>query len=411
MPGVYAGENDWQFLGTDMGGSVIADLTPYALDPLIGPRISNPHIAEYLFALTPEAVATIGPAVFQTGLRRIVALRNGVPVSNTKVWRIKPAGGPTSGYVKVECLSPMRRWLSRWCEDADGQRFDGPSADGTDRGLDLPAGIVADPDMVVAAGEYLRQALVNTISSDGDLEIVLGGPFSTTPTPGGNVAFAMRNLSPLRIGELVALFTEAGALDVIETPLGPGSSAATSISAVNKAGGPIGVSFDYGTGANNVSWAYPESDMDDFCNALTYELGLRDGAQFKNNVQRDAPGVTVDDSASRAAYGVYRDYVLKPVWSGSIKNTSNLFKMYVRAFNAELAARMVPRTIVRITPQAGVAPEPWDDYNLGDVPGLNIENCGIDISGASIRIVGWNTRPMRNGNDEHELLVGWNPIP
>ena len=410
MAGAFVGRNAWQFLATDLAGSVLADITPWALDPLIGPRISNPTISEYVFALTPDCLATVGPAVFANGRRRIVAIRNGQPVANDKVWRIKPAGGPLSAHCKVECLGPMIRWIRRYAQDANGQVFDGPSSDGSDRGLDLPAGIIANPAMTVAAGEMLRQALANTIANDGPMEVTLGGPFSTTPTPGGNVAFAMRNLSPLRIAELVALFTDAGACDVIVTPLGPGSSSAGSVSAVNKAGSPVGISFDYDTGARNVAWAYPESDMDSFANAITYELGTRDGAQFKNNVQRDAPGVTTDDTASRAEFGVYRDYPLFPVWSGGVKSSSNLFKMYVRRFNAELAARMVPRTIVHVMPQAGLAPEPWDDYNLGDVPGTNVANLGIDISDASTRVVGWNTRPMRNGNDETELLLGWNPI-
>lgn len=409
MPGAFVGRNTWQFIATDLGGSPVADITPVTLDPLIAPRISNPCMSEYVFALTPSFLTTYGAAVFANGLRRVVAFRNGQPVANDKVWRIKPAGGPTSGYVRVECMGAPIRWTKAYCRDANGQVFDGPSADGSDRGLDLPAGIIANPDMVVAAGEFLRQALVNAIDVDGDLEISLGS-FSSTPTPGGNVAFAMRNLSPLRISELVALFTEAGALDVVVEPHGTGSSSAGTVHGLNKAGTARAISFDAFTGANNVSWAYPESDMDDFANAITYELGLREGAHFKNNVQRDAPGTTTDDSASRGLFGTYRDYQLFPVWSGSIRNTSNLFKMYVRRWNAEVAARMVPRTIVRVTPQAGVAPEPWDDYGLGDTCGLNVANCGIDISGASTRIVGWNTRPMRNGNDETELLFGWNPI-
>lgn len=393
---------------TDLGGSVLADCTPFVLDPVISPRISNPSLQQWTVPLTPDVLA-VGSALFANGLRRAIAIRNGTVVANSKLWRVKPAAGPTSGYVTLEFMSPMVRWLRRYCEDAHGQVFDGPSADGTDRGLDLPAGIIANPDMIVAGGEMLRQALANSIALRGDLEIVLGGPFDTSPIPGGNIAFNMRNLSPLRISELVTLFTEAGACDIVETPLGPGSAAGSSIAAVNRAGSDLGISFDYGTGANNLAWAYPESDMDDFADLIWYELGLRDGSHFKNNVTRDAPGVTVDDSAARAAFGTYHDIVSFPTWSGTIRNSSNLFKMYVRRYNAELAARMVPRTVVHLNPQDGIAPEPWDDYTLGDRPGLNIANAGIDITGATMRIVGWNTRPQRDGNDTTELLVGWSP--
>lgn len=409
MPGAFVGANAWQFLITDLGGSVLADVTEHVLDPVIGPRISNPHIQTWTVALTPE-VLSLGSALFANGLRRGVAIRNGTAVANDKLWNIKPAAGPTSGYVTLEFVGVMRRWERRYCQDVNAQIFDGPSADGTDRGLDLPAGIVGDPDLVVAAGEMLRQALENTIANDGDLEVTLGGPFSSTPTPGGNVAFAMRNLSPLRISELVTLFRDAGACDVIVTPNGAGSSSAGSVSAVNKAGVPRpSVVFEYGTGANNVSWCYPESSCDELANKLWFELGQRAGSHFKNNVTADAPGVTTDDSASRGAYGVYHDIVLHPVWSGAIRNSSNLYKMFVRRYNAELAARMVPRTLVHIVPQAGIAPEPWDDFGLGDQPVMNLANAGIDVSGASFRVVGWNARPQRNGNDEHELLIGWAP--
>ena len=406
--GAFVGRNTWQFLLTTLGGSTIGDVTPYVLDPIISPRISNPSMQTWTVALTSDVLAIGSGALFQNGLVRAVAIRNGQVVANDKLWRVKPAAGPTSGYVTLEFFGPMIRWVKRWVQDADGQIFDGPSSDGADRGLDLPAGIIANPNMVVAAGEMLRQALANTIANDGDLEVSLGS-FSSTPTPGGNVAFAMRNLSPMRLSELVTLFREAGACDVLITPTAGGSSAGV-VSGVNKAGVDLpSVSFDYDTGARNVAWAYPESDMDEFANKLWFELGTRDGSHFKNNVTRDAPGVTVDDSGSRATFGVYHDIQLHPVWSGGIKTSSNLFKMYVRRYNAELAARMVPRTIVHIQPQAGLAPEPWTDYNLGDTPRMNLANAGIDVSGAAFRVVGWNTRPSRQGNDETELLIGWAP--
>lgn len=405
----YVGTNEWEFIVTDLDGGQLANITDVALNPQVGPRISNPTISEYLIPLTPTVLTTYGAALFKNGQRRIVALRNGVPVANDKVWRIKPAAGPTSGYVTMQCLGPLIRTVKAWVQDENGQIFDGPSADGTDRGLDLPAGIVANPNMTVAAGTMLEQALANRIANQGSLELSLG-TFDSTPTPGGNVAFAMRNLSPMRISELIQLFNDASVLDVIVDPHGTGTSTAGTVHGLNRAGGPIAASFDFATGANNVAWAYPESDMDDFCNMLWRELGTREGSHFANNITRDAPGVTVDDQPSRDAYGVYHDIDIKPVWSGKIPNASNLFKMYVREYNAELDARIVPRTTIRITPQAGLAPEPWDDYNLGDVPGLNVEQAGIDISDGSFRIVGWNTQPMKDGDDETELLIGWRPV-
>lgn len=409
----FAQTHAWQFLLTTLGGTVIADISSSVLEPRLSPRLSVPSLYTWPVALAPALFAGGTPdglPLFANGLRRGVTLLDGMPVQNAKLWRVKPAGDPTKGYAALEFISPMVRWATRYAQDVNGQIFDGPSSDGSDRGLDLPAGIVANPNMTVAAGEMLRQALANTIANDGDLECTLGGPFSATPSPGGNVAFAMRNLSPLRIAELATLFREAGAVDIVETPLGPGSSAGVSVSAVNRAGTDLpGIAFDYATGAHNVAYAYPESDMDDFANKIWFELGQREGSHFRNNVTEDAPGVTVDSAGSRALFGVYHDIPLHPVWSGAIPTASNLFKMYVKRYNAELEARMVPRERVRIVPQAGLAPEPWLDYNLGDTPRMNLAQLGIDVSGASFRVIGWDTTVMRSGAAHTEPLIGWAP--
>lgn len=397
----------WQFLIANNSNSVLADLSNYVLDPVVSPRLSVPSLQTWTLPLTSTV---LGFGVFEAGQRRGIAIRNGQVVANDILWRVKPSGGPDSAYATLEFIGPMARWENRYCRDADGQVFDGVSSDGTDRGMDLPAGIVANPAMTVAAGEMLRQALENTIAIKGDLGITLGGPFSTTPTPGGNVAFAMRNLSPLRISELATLFREAGAVDIVITPTTGGSSQG-SASAVNRAGTDLpGTSFDYGTGANNVAWAYPETSMDDFANDLVYELEPRlDTNHFANNVTVSAPGTTTDPSGSQGTFGVWEDIVVQTGWTGTILNSSNLFKMYVKRWNAELAARMAPRQVIRVVPQPGVAPEPWTSYNLGDTPRLNLGQLGLDVSGAAFRIIGWDARPQNDGAEQVELMIGWAP--
>lgn len=416
----FVDTHDWQFLLADRSNSVLADLSRYLIDPVVSPRLSVPPMQTWTFPCVPEALG----AGFVTGQRRAIAIRDGQVVANDLLWRTKPAGGPTSGYMTAEFFGPMIEWTGRYCSDEDGQVFDGPSADGTDRGLDLPAGIIANPELEVGAGEILRQALANTIANDGPLAVSLGGPFSSSPAPGESFAFSVRNMSPLRVSELATVFIEAGACDIVITP---GSSGSTqgSVAAVNRAGTDLpGVSFDYGTGANNVAWAYPESDMDDICTKLWFELGLREGSHFKNNVTVDAPGVTVDPTAAQAALGVWHDIQMHPVWSGAIPTRfpafageakpwtgalNPLYQMYVRRFNAELASRMAPRTVVRIQPQAGVAPEPWSDYNLGDTPRLNVAQLGIDLSGVSFRVIGWDVTVERNGAERAQPLIGWAP--
>ena len=417
----FVSSHTWQFLLADLNNGVLADLSDYVLDPVVSPRLSVPSMQTWMLPAVPEALG----AGFLAGQRRAIAIRDGQVVANDLLRRTAPAGGPTSGYMTAEFVGPKVRWTKRYCQDENGQVFDGPSSDGTDRGMDLPAGIIADPELEVGAGEILRQALANTIANDGPLSVSLGGPFSTTPVPGESFAFSVRNMSPLRVSELATMFIEAGACDIVITPTSAGGDAQGSVSAVNRAGVDLpGVSFDYGTGANNVAWAYPEADIDDLCTKLWFELGLREGSHFKNNVTVDAPGVTVDPSGAQSTYGVWHDIQMHPVWSGSIPtrfpafageakpwtgNLNPLYQMYVRRFNAELASRMAPRTVVRIMPQAGLAPEPWTDYNLGDTPSLNIAQLGIDLSGVSFRIIGWDAMPERNGAERVTPLIGWAP--
>lgn len=424
MPFVSA--HTWQFLLADRSNSVLADLSGYALDPVVSARLSVPSMQTWTIPCIPEALG----AGFLTGQRRGIAIRDGQVVANDILWRTKPAGGPNSGYMTAEFIGPMIEWgtsgsspAGRYCRDENGQVFDGPSADGTDRGLDLPDGIIADPTLEVGAGEILRQALANTITWDGPLSVTLGGPFNSTPPPGEGFAFSVRNMSPLLVSELATTFIEAGACEILITPHMSGSTQG-SVSAVDHVGGSVGATFDYGTGANNVAWAYPESDMDDICTKLWFELGLREGAHFKNNVTIDAPGVTVDPSGNQSTYGVWHGIQMHPVWSGAIPTRfpaftgetkpwtgaiNPLYQMYVRRYNAELASRMDPRTIVRIQPQAGLAPEPWTDYNLGDTPGLNIAQLGIDLTGVSFRIIGWDTTVERGGAERTQPLIGWAP--
>jgi hypothetical protein len=217
-------------------------------------------------------------------------------------------------------------------------------------------------------------------------------------------------MSPLLISELAALLRQAGACDIVLTPTDAAGGAQATVDAVNLAGTDLpGTTFAYGTGSKNVAWAYPETSMDDICTKLWYELGIRTGSHFANNVTVDAPGVTVDPSTAQSEFGIWHRIVEHPVWNGKIPNSSPFFKMYVRRFNAELGLRMWPRTVVRIVPQMGLAPEPWVDYNLGDTPRLDLGMLGIDVSGASFRIIGWDAKPQDDGGTQVELLIGWSP--
>lgn len=405
----------YQFIIADLSNGTISDISDVCMSPVVSPRLGDLPQSSFRVPLTPEVLAISPgdgyPLLFPLN-RRLIVIRDSVCVANDLIWRVKPIAGPSNAYVDVECNGPLVRLQSRYCQDVGGQIFDGVSADGTDRGLDLPAGIVDDPTMTVMPAQMLKEAVDNTIANDGDLGLDTGGTFSTTPVSSGNVAFAMRNLAPLTVGDLATLFTQTGVCDIYVTPTAAAGSSQGALSAVDQAGSDISgsVSFDYGTGAKNVAWAYPEASGDEFCNKLVYELEPRiDSNHFANNVTIDAPGVTTDPSGSRSTFGVYHDILFKKGLTGLVKNTSNLFKLYVRLYDAELAARMVPMQKIRISPQAGLAPSPWDDYNLGDIAGLNLAQLGFDVSAGDFRIIGWDAMPDDNGAERVELIIGWSP--
>ena len=101
MAGAFVGRNTWQFLLTTLGGSTIGDVTSWVLDPIVSPRISSPSMQTWTVALTGEVLSFGSGALFANGLVRGVAIRNGQVVANDKLWRVKPAAGPTSGSVNL----------------------------------------------------------------------------------------------------------------------------------------------------------------------------------------------------------------------------------------------------------------------------------------------------------------------
>ena len=415
----FVSEHEWQFLLVDNANNVLADLSDYCDSPLISPRLSNPSMQGW----TLPAIPAVTGAGWTPLTRRGVAIRNGQVVGNDLLWRTRPAGDELRGYMRAEFMGALVWWTARYVEDANGQIFDGPSADGSDRGMDIPAGVIADPEMDFAAGTMLREALENTIANKGTIGLTLGA-FSSTPAPGGSISFPIRNLSPLLISELSTMFKDAGVLDVRVTPHLAGTTMGT-VDGLNRVGVDLpGVTFDYGTGANNVRYAVPESDADDIATMLWYELGVREGSHFGNNVTEDAPGVTVDSAGARATFGTWHRIVQHPAWAGKIPTRlpafagearpwtgpiNPQFALWVRRYNAELGARMFPRTIVRLTPQPGMAAEPWSSYNLGDTPRTNMAGLGLDVSGSSFRIIGWDTTPERDGPETTEPLIGFSP--
>ncbi len=365
------------------------DISDRAYDLNVGPRRHSADVAE-----CKVLTKGLGDLV-RTGDRHMVVYRNGLCVHNGIIWDLNASGDKTQGWVQIRSMGALIRLQTRWVQDAGGQIFDGVSADGTDRGLDLPAGGLLNPALPVTGGELLRQCVENTIANDGACDLTTaGGDFSGTL----NVRFALRNITPMKVGDLLTKLAGMNAISAWVTPT-PGLSI---LNAAQNPGGASGAHFQYGTGSFNCeAGGYTES-MDEFCNKLWQELGAREGSHFKNNITATAPGVTTDDSGSRSQYGVYHDIQMLDDFSGNVKNSDPLYAGFVRNYNAQLAFRMRPKQIVWVTPQAGAGPEPWTGFGLGSTALVSIGELGQTFSGVGVRIWGWNAQPQ---NDKPEKVT------
>lgn len=385
----------YQVVVADLANSPILDISDRTYDLVVGPRMNSADISE-----GRTLTRGLGDLI-RNGDRRVHVYRNGQLVSNNVVWNTNGQGDRTQAWVQWRAVGPLMRAQTRWVQDAGGQIFDGISADGSDRGLDLPAGALLNPALAIGAGPLLKECFDNTIANDGPMSLTTsGGTFEGSL----NVRFALRNITPLRLGDLITKLVEMNAVDVTVAPTIAGEIAGV-VSAVTRAGGSSGAHFQYATGAFNCEAAGVVGSMDEFANKIWHELGQREGSHFKNNITRDAPGVTVDDSASRAQYGVYHDIRIVDDFSGVVKNTSPLYAGFVRNYNGELAQRMKPKKIIWVTPQAGAAPEPWTGYQLGSTALASIVDLGEAILGVTVRIHGWNAMPQNDRSEKVTLFL------
>jgi hypothetical protein len=411
----------YEVLIADRLNATVEDVTGIAFDLRVSPRKNRPSFCSFR---VPTHLLS-GGNTLRTGDRRAIVRRNGAVVANDILWVTEAVGDHDTGYADVRGFGPMIRWRTRWLQDANGQIFDGPSNVTGDRGLDFPAGALADPDMAASGGRLLKEAVDNTIANDGEIGVVTaGGTFSLTSPPAPNLRTRWGNLTPLRLSEFASMLFDSDVVDAVIQPTAPAGQATQGIlSAVTAAGvDRPGVHFQYGTGAKNCSDARIVEAMDDFANKLRWLLGARDGSHFANSVDSTLPEVTVDDTASRAQYGVYHDIVIHDSFSGKIPTRQPAFPgqerpwtgdlrpayaAYVSMFQAELGYRVRPRKIISVTPQAGLGLAPWDDLQLGDTVRCSIVGLGDDILNATVRVHGWNAMPDNDSSDleRYELLL------
>ena len=370
----------WSFRLTDIEtGDELANLTSAALTAKIAPRLNRPLTLQLeLPADNPDIRATApdGDPNLSVGTRSIKAYRNGTLRANVIVWNLSYDGDADTAKVSVTGYDPLVQLRRRPARDATGD-FSNPEF-GDD----------------VQAGDLVQNLVSETQAWEGDTLIDPGAGDCSAGTPlGGNLADW-----PIMIFDLLTIITDTGVVDVVLTPLETTTGNLAALNAVNSWGDDktATVSFDYATGAHNVATARRVIDMDDFCNKLWYYLGP------KIDVQHWRGNITGRDDASVAKYGVYMD--IKIYDSGQENAERDLFKV-LRA--TELDHRKKPLELLYVTPQAGVGPEPFDDYGIGDLVTVNLGAVfGPEVSSATQRIYGFDVDLDTDGVERvAELIV------
>lgn len=291
------------------------------------------------------------------------------------VWFVSDDGDENTVYTEIHSADPKFIWPMRPARDADGD-FSYPSFLTTQN--DGPA--------------IMRYILDNSETWEGDLLLDTGGTLET-----GGVSLAGTPLDyPVTLMEVHNQLVGSGQLDVVLAPVETG----TDLARVDLYNGGHGadlsgsVVFQYATGANNVRRVRLTRSMAQMCNKLYYYLGPKkataddpDAAQhWRSNVTGDhpalanPPGGDVDYSnplgdlvnASRAAYWTSMDIRTydSAVDSGTDAETAQLGTdaLYLRLWQAELAARVNARVMLVITPVRGTEPS----FDVHDLVGFEL---------------------------------------
>ena len=377
----------WTFVLTDASsGDELCDLTGAVLSAKISPRLNRPlTVALELPADNADirATAADGDPNLVVGTRSIKAYRNGTLRANVLVWQISYDGDADTAKVSVTGHDPLVQLRRRPARDDTGDFSNPEFGDDT------------------AAGDLVQGIIDTSTTYDGaGLLIDTGGDCSASTTLGGNLADW-----PVMIFDLLSIITDTGVVDVVMEPLDETAGQLVTLNAVDSWGSDLSesVNFDYATGDYSVSSARRVIDMDDICNKLWYYLGPKiDVQHWRGSITGVSPADPPARDASRAKYGIYMDIHIYD--SGQEAADRDLFQQ-LRA--TELAHRINPAELIYVTPQTGVAPEPFDDYGIGDLVTVNLGTVfGPEVVSGVQRVYGFDCDLDADGVERvSELIV------
>lgn len=231
--------------------------------------------------------------------------------------------------------------------------------------------------------EILQQSLDGSDPADG--EGPMGITLGSFATGGVNLSGAPTDW-PMTISQWIALMTETGELDVVNTPIDVGGNMGQ-VSAYN---GDFGsnltgsVRFEYGVGLFNASAARRTLDLRGLVNKLWIYGGPRKGTKndpagdqhWAFNITGDRlegapnvpPGTGLPDPPQSAIAAAIADSRARFFTRMAIRifdgdETDNLLSVYLRWWQMESWLRAKPQTLVHVTPDPGIKPA----FRTGDL--------------------------------------------
>lgn len=335
-----------------------ADKTSITLD---GSTTHQHNRPSFVTVMQPSSLCTITPT------SRCKVVLDGAIDFHGLLTHLEDSGVGDEMHTRATFASPSHLFEMRVCRDGpagDVGDFSKPSF--TERNATLPAMLQ----------EVLTQSLngANQADGEGPMGITLGTFASGGATLKGSPADW-----PMTISQFIALATETGELDVVETFIDSGGNM-SQISAYN---GDYGanltgsVRFEYGLGSYNASAARRTVDLRNLCNKLWIYGGPREKTKadpagdqhWSFNVTGDDPGLPETPAPGRSQVLALRDssrvshYVRMQVRIFDAQESILLRDLYRRWWLMESWLRAKPQTLVHITPAPGIKPT----FKTGDL--------------------------------------------
>lgn len=350
--------------------SSAGDISQFCLTKSYTRRLNRPATAR---GMVPSHLV---PSLFP-GDNTLRVFEGGALKFNGIVWFVEDDGDEDTVYTEFIAVDPMIWWRYRPARDADGNFANPKFLTKQKNGPAIIRAIVSNA--------------INAPNSDGSSD----GPMAIDPT-GGHFDASSTNLEgapvdwPASVGDVAALLTDTGAVDVVLTPNDVAGITANlvTLNAYVQFGNDLSgsVSLDYQIGTKNTRRMHRSQDMDTIGNAIRYFFTPKESpSRYRANITKDDRGrgdqkpdgsfPYPDDprapffdtslqnkiAASRSRFGKYVSW--RTYLSDRDFHIHDQKALYWKLWKTESLLRVGPRELVTATPDRGTPPS----FDIGDI--------------------------------------------